>query len=118
MKRNTITIIEVIIILSVVVVAVGVWNYRNPSPIQAGKIGGSHCPKCGNSEHNKTIDIPCDGSCTRFLKCNKCGWDWTCIEGFDEQCPKCGHIGIKYKKPLEEDPSPYRSCPKCGWHEM
>ncbi len=117
MKRNTITIIELIIILCVIVVALGLWNYKKILPHHVGHIGGHNCPNCGSSD-TKLTGIINDGGSDLPLACNKCGWYWLCIEGFDEQCPKCGHIGIKYRKPLDDPPTvPDKTCPNCGWYE-
>ncbi|MEQ8190298.1 MAG: hypothetical protein ABRQ39_20185 [Candidatus Eremiobacterota bacterium] len=112
MKRNTVKVIKVIIVICVIVIAVGVWNYETSHTpyCKKGNIyynrNNSNCPKCGSSDIKCIAPIG-DGSGDCGYSCNKCKWTWTYGAW---ECLKCGNFYLKY------DGRKY-SCPKCGWEE-
>jgi hypothetical protein len=91
MKRNKITIIELVIIISVIVVVVRIWTYKNthnnifPTPVsnknnssvitRSYNPNGYKCPKCGSSEI--TEGMTNDGGITpNYCFCNNCRYGW------------------------------------------
>jgi len=93
MKKNTITIIEVIIILCVVVVAVRWWGYKKPD----SKVSFTAIAKSNTSKYKPYI--------IHALKC--------------DVCPMCGRdklIYIDYRKcPSEKEIYTGKFCDKCNW---
>lgn len=91
MKRNTITIIELIIVICVIVVAVRVWTYKNthnktfPTPVSVqqnisrmANEGGNKwykCPRCGSSDLQPCVTNDGGITPTTYL-CKNCGYNW------------------------------------------
>jgi hypothetical protein len=66
MRRNTITIIELIIILCVIVVAVRVWGFKYSND-------NNRCPRCWSSDiYESGIYNDCIGEVEHT--CRKCKW--------------------------------------------
>ncbi len=127
MKRNTITIIELVIVICVIVVAVRVWAPHKETGVQPvhnlfrpnvnKPRNENYCPKCGSNElifasyNSEVSETP--GKWLEGKMCRKCHW-------LSFKCPKCG--GEVYKSPPFNSGVPgacsYISvgCKKCNWY--
>ena len=83
MKRNTITVIGLIVVICVIVLAVRWWTYKKPesktlSLSSTINTTGEKCPKCGNDIVIVERGIVVDGQEFHEIEtdkqCNKCGW--------------------------------------------
>lgn len=83
MRKNIITVIELVIVLCVIVVTVMAWTNKKPesktlslSPTM--NTTKEKCPKCGNDIIIIELGIVLDGKefyeTETDKKCNKCGW--------------------------------------------
>lgn len=132
MKRNPITIIELIIILCVIVVAVGIWTYKKPENksvyIPTSKSTASTCKPtvipttknelchmCGkyNLIYIDYLKVPYTGDVYTGKVCAKCKW-------CSFKCPNCGS---DLTVPVDQYPTLdcktvyllYAKCKKCDW---
>ncbi len=121
MKRNTITAIELVIVLCVIVVAVRVWTSKNPevktlSPTPTYNLSSRYkCPQCGSS-YIQHLGIIGDGTSRSGGEiCNECGFHWGETV---EKCPKCGSSDVEVISPLDEEArinaGKNKTCRKCG----
>ncbi len=129
MRKNTITFIELIIIICVIVVAVRVWTPHKEIGVQPvhnifrPTVNKPHtensCPQCGS---NKLINIqydtekpPCDSKGLLNGKvCMNCGW-------LTFKCPQCSSkVFLLPLQPSEVtpgiEPDRFIECKKCGWY--
>ena len=127
MKRNTITIIEVIIILCVIVVAVrgrghhkeiAIKTVHNISRPTVNKPHSKNsCPKCGSNiviPEEYPAFVSSGINLIKAKRCKKCNWHIL-------TCPRCGSndfIEIP-SQPSTIMPEGYMrpraNCKKCGW---
>ena len=123
MRRNTVTLIELVIVLCVVVVAVRVWNYKKteakistPVPTPTYNISSRYkCPQCGSS-YIQHLGVIGDGTSRSGGElCNECGFHWGETV---EKCLKCGSSDVKVISPLDEEAmreaGKNKTCRKCG----
>jgi predicted RNA-binding Zn-ribbon protein involved in translation (DUF1610 family) len=112
MRRNTITIIELIIILCVIVVAVRVWNYKfhkavyTPIPIASNTLSFTPTP-CN------TLSLTPPPTPTPV--------NYPTLKHLNEKCPECGKMKIYERcyEGMEQSGQMFlmieKKCNNCGW---